>query len=345
MTIETAVSRKATIQDIAQKAGVSPATVSRVLNNYVHVSEKKRQLVMQVINELEYRPSFSARHMRTKKSQLIGFLTDEVATTPYAGNIILGAQEAAWEQERILLVVNTGHDETMIDKVVETFLERQVEGIIYASMYHREVKITSNMRDVPIVLANCFSNRPEIPAVVPDEFKGGYQATELLLQNGHRRIGFINISSLDPQIPASVRRWQGYRAALEAFEVNPDEQLERSGRGEVLYGYQLTHELMALADPPTAIFCVNDRTAMGAYNTLTELGKQIPNDVAIVGYDNQVIIAEGLHPPLTTMELPHYEMGWWAAEKLLKMTNSTYSGLGETIKRMDCPLIERKSHR
>ena len=334
--------KKPTIQDIARRAGVGPGTVSRVLNDHPNVSDKTRAKVTAIIEAMDYRPSFAARHMRTQKSHLIGFLSDEVATTPYAGNIILGAQEAAWQQERILLVVNTGHDEDMLDKVIETFLERDVEGIIYASMYHREVQLTDKIHSVPVVLANCFANDPQIPAIVPDEFDGGYRATQALLQRGHRRIGMINVNSLSPGIPASIGRWRGYRAALKEFGVKPDEQLERHGYGEAAHGYRFTFELMALSEPPTAIFCANDRTAMGAYNALAEMGKHIPHDVAVIGFDNQVIIAEGLRPPLTTMELPHYEMGLWAANKLLQLndTNNIHQVLPKTL---SCPLVMRKS--
>lgn len=129
------VSKKPTIQDIAKKAGVSPATVSRVLNDYEHVSAKKRDIVMRAMDELDYRPSFSARHMRTQRSQLIGFLTDEVATTPYAGDIIKGAQDAAWESGHILMVISAGNNLRHAEAAVNALLEREVEGIVYAAMY------------------------------------------------------------------------------------------------------------------------------------------------------------------------------------------------------------------
>jgi LacI family transcriptional regulator len=337
-----AMNRKPTIQDIAQLAGVGPGTVSRVLNDHPNVSDKTRSKVMAVIEKLDYRPSFSARHMRTQRSHLIGFISDEVATTPYAGSIILGAQETAWQEERVLLLVNVGYNVTMLDEAIEIFLEREVEGIIYAAMYHQAVELPEKMMHVPAVLANCFATNLALPAVIPDEFGGGYTATEALLAKGHRRIGFININTRDPGIPASVGRQAGYVAALAAAGIRADEALVRYGFGEAEDGYRYTHELMMLAEPPTALFCGNDRTAMGAYNALAELNLRIPDDVAVIGFDNQQIIAKALRPALTTMELPHHEMGRQAARILLEQIASEAEAATGKVEIL-CPLIARAS--
>jgi len=336
------MNKKPTIQDIARLAGVGPGTVSRVLNNHPNVKAKTRAKVLKAIETLDYRPSFSARQMRTQRSHLIGFISDEVATTPYAGHIILGAQEAAWREERILLVANVGHDLTLLDQVIETFLEREVEGVIYAAMYHRPVELPEKITRVPVALANCFSINLALPAVVPDEFSGGHAATETLINRGHQRIGFINVNTLEPGIPASVGRWQGYKATLEAHGIAYDESLVRYGYGNSSDGYYHTRSLMDLTDPPTALFCGNDRTAMGAYNALKELDKRIPDDVAVIGFDNQEIIAEALRPPLTTLQLPHYEMGYRAVSLLLGQI--VRGEVGEPVTTTAaCPLIQRES--
>jgi LacI family transcriptional regulator len=334
--------KKPTIQDIAHIAGVGPGTVSRVLNRHPNVSDRTRAKVLAVIEKLDYRPSFAARHMRTQRSHLIGFLTDEVATTPYAGQIIFGAQEAAWEQERVLIVVNVGRDARLMDRVIEMFLEREVEGIIYAAMYHVAIDVPKKLRGVPVVLANCAATDGSVPSVIPDEYRGGYTATEYLIHNGHRRIGFINVNTLRPGIPASVGRWQGYKAALEAHGVAYDEELVRYGCGDSDSGYRYAIELLNLTNPPTAIFCGNDRTAFGSYNVLAEAKLRIPQDVAVVGFDNQEIISTALRPSLTTLQLPHYEMGKWAATYLLK--HIVDSRPMDPIKQLiECPMVERSS--
>jgi LacI family transcriptional regulator len=337
------VNKKPTIQDIAQLAGVGPGTVSRVLNDHPNVSEKTRAKVLSVIERLDYRPSYSARHMRTQRSHLIGFISDEVATTPYAGQIILGAQEAAWKDEHILLIVNVGRDAAMLDPVLETFFEREVEGIIFAAMYHRVVELPEKITEVPVVLANCYSANLPLPSVVPDEFGGGFTATQALLQRGHRRIGFINVNTLHPGIPASVGRWQGYKAALEAAGIAYDESLVRYGYGDVDHGYQYARELLTQDDPPTALFCGNDRTAMGAYNTLNELRLRVRDDVAIIGFDNQELIAKALRPPLTTIELPHYEIGRSATHLLLEQVIRGVPSESHQRTIVPCPLIRRDS--
>jgi LacI family transcriptional regulator len=337
---------KHTIQDIAAKAGVSRGTVSRVLNNHRSVSAETRQRVLQVMEELNYRPNFSARHMRTHSSNLVGFglITDEVITMPYAVDMIRGAQETLWAQGKVMLVVNAGYGSDMTLASLEALLERRVEGIIYAAMYHRSVELPPQMSQVPIVLANCFSSDRLYASVVPDEVAGGYAATRRLLSTGHRRIGFINLGATDrpvpPPLPASNGRLQGYRQALAECDVPFDESLILYTNQSPRANYELTHTLMRLPVPPTAIFCGNDRTALGCYAALSDLGLRIPDDVAVVGFDNQLDIAQGLWPPLTTVQLPHYGMGQWAVEYLMTSRDNFATPVQH---RIDCPLVERQS--
>jgi LacI family transcriptional regulator len=333
---------KATIQDIAKHAGVGQGTVSRVLNDHPNVSQRTRDKVLQAIEELSYRPRSIARQMRTQRSHLIGFVTDYVATSPFAGEIIHGAQSTAWDENRILLVVNAGQDGGITEAAIEALLERDVEGIIYAAMYHHAITPPENIREVPSVLVNCYPADRTLPSVVPDEFLAGRTATEILLAKGHRRVGFINVYGVNPGIPASVGRLRGYQEALASYNIPFDEALVRHGIGEAESGYVHTLDLMAQASPPTAIFCGNDRTAMGAYNALNKLSLRIPDDVAIMGFDNQEVIAAALKPPLSTMQLPHYEMGSWGINFLLEHIegDAPYRAVQH---KLDCPFIERNS--
>ncbi len=331
-----------TIHDIARMAGVGAGTVSRVLNNRPNVSEATRERVLRAIRELDYRPSFSARHMRTQRSHLIGFITDEVATTPYAGDIIRGAQERAWADERILLVINVGLNLSMAEAAIETMLERQVEGVIYAAMFHREVMLPANVHKTLTVLANCYAADRALPSVVPDERMGGRVATETLLRAGHRRVGLINVNTLESGMPAALDRFQGYQDALIEAGLPLDEHIVRHGDGSPELGYRYTHELMAESDPPTAIFCGTDRTALGAYDALRELSLRVPEDVAVIGFDNMEIIASALRPPLTTVQLPHYQMGQWAVDYLIRH-NLNHSPVSAVQHRLACPLVPRDS--
>ncbi len=333
--------KRVSLQDIAKYAGVGAGTVSRVLNNDPHVSDRAREKVLQAIEKLNYRPSHSARHLRTQRSHTIGFITDYIASTPFAGAMIKGAQDVAWSQKKVLLIANTGGIPDIEQAAVEDMLERQVEAIIYAAMWHRMVVLPPNIRDVPVVLLDCFCEDRSLPSVVPDEFQGGYDATEVLLKKGHRRIAFINID-LSVSIPAPTGRLAGYQQALAAYGLSFDEVLLRYGNAQADTGYERTLELMQLTEPPTAIFCGNDRMAMGSYMALKELGKNIPGDVSVIGFDNQSIIAKYLRPPLSTMALPHYAMGKWAVEHLLKADSD--DDFDKAVQHLiACPYIERES--
>lgn len=331
-----------TIRSVAERAGVSTTTVSLVMNNSEtpQFSAETRQRVLEVARELDYRPNASARHMRTQKSGLIGFISDVVITTPYAVDMIRGAQEAAWQQDKILLVLNTEDKPDIEQRAIDILLERRVEGIIYATMYHRSVTPPMAVHKVPTVLLDCYSEDCSLPSVVPDEVAAGRMATEILLQRGHRRIGFMN--HVAPQ-PATIDRPKGYQQALAAFGVAFDEKLVRSAWCDSQGGYQCAMELMQLPDPPTALFCFNDPMAMGAYDALRKLNLRIHDDVAIIGVDNLELIAAHLYPPLSTMGLPHYEMGVWATEYLIKMITCPDVTNTALQHKIECKFVERAS--
>jgi len=332
--------KRSTIQDVALAAGVGAGTVSRVLNNDPHVSEATRQRVQTAIEQSQYRPSHAARHLRTQKSDTIGFVTDYVATTPFAGAMIKGAQDAAWAAGKLLLIFNTGVSSEMQEAALQHMRDRDVDGIVYAAMWHREVVISPIARQVPLVLLDCFSRDGAFASVVPDEFQGGYDATKVLIDRGHRRIGFINID-LSVSEPAPVGRLAGYKAALADANIDFELALVVSGNARADDGYRRTRDLMALPVPPSAIFCGNDRMAMGCYEALRDLERRVPHDVAVIGFDNQSIIAKYLRPALSTMALPHYEMGRWAVEHLLG-TGATPGGAPPQHK-IACPYVERES--
>lgn len=329
------IARKPTIQNIAERAGVGAGTVSRVLNDHPHVSEASRAKVEQAIAELEYRPSFAARHLRTQQSQVIGFVADEIATTPFAGRTIEGAQRWAWNYDKLLYVVDTGGDPEIEHSVVEQLLVRQVEGVIYAAMYHKKVEPPTLLQEVPTVLLNCYSDDERYPSVVPDEAQAGFEGTQALLAKGHRRVAFLNARA---ETVAATERLRGYQEALTAHGLPFDETLVRPGNWAADGGFEHTMTVMSLPEPPTAIFCANDRTAMGSYDALRELHLNVPNDVAVLGFDNQEVIAAYLRPALSTMALPHFEMGRWAVEHLLGP-----DAANPVQAKLYCPFVARAS--
>jgi LacI family transcriptional regulator len=336
---------KITIHDIARHAGVGVGTVSRVINGHPSVSAETEANVRKAIGELGYRPAAAAQTLRTRRSNVIGFITDEIATSPHAGQIIRGAQEAAWKGGKILFLVNTQWDPELERTAVETMIDRQVDGLIYATMYHRRATPPDAINQLPAVLLDCFTADASLPSVVPDEFDGAHLAVELLIERGHRRIGFVN--SIDP-IPAQRLRMKGYRTALETNGISFDGGLVVEYCSEPKGGYDGMMRLLDVSDPPSAVFCFNDRLAMGAYDAIRQRGLRIPQDVAVVGFDNQELIAANLHPGLTTMQLPHYEMGIWAVEHLLAELeaagNQAAGAAGSPPQAMlQCPLVLRNS--
>jgi LacI family transcriptional regulator, galactose operon repressor len=333
--------RAPTMNDVARLAGVSQTTVSFILNKTPNISipEETRERVLAAVEKLGYRPNALAQGLRMQRSNIIGFIIDEIAITPHAGKTIEGAQDVAWENDQILVLVNTKSNRQIEEAAVEMLLERQVEGVLYATMYHRRVRVPDALREVPTVLLDCFVEDGSFSSAVPDEFNGGRTATEYLLKKGHRRIGYLN--NTDP-IPATFGRFEGYKAALAAYEIPYDERLVCAEQSDSGGGYRGALQLMQQPNPPSALFCFNDRMAMGAYDALRKLNLRIPEDVAVMGFDNQELIAAYLFPPLTTMELPHYQMGAWAVNYLLKMIENP----GEAApvqEKIECRLVERGS--
>jgi len=330
------------MKDVAELAGVSRTTVSFVINDRpdANIPQETREKVLTAVSQLGYRPNAIARGLRAQRTHTIGFISDVIATTPHAGHMIQGAQDFAWAHNNLLLLINTGGNQDMKTAAVNMLLERQVDGIIYATMYHRQANPPATIKDVPAVLLDCYCENKSMPSVIPDEVLGGYEATKTLIEKGHSRIGFINNSD---DIPATHGRFEGYQKALAEFNIPFEPELVESGR-EPHGGYDAAMKLMQKANRATAIFCFNDYMAMSAYDAIRNLNLTIPNDVAIIGFDNQELIAPNLYPSLTTMELPHYGMGKWAMEKLLQLINNPAAREETAVQyKMPCPLIERNS--
>lgn len=331
--------RPPSMYDVARLAGVSQTTVSFVVNNVTSaaISQETRDRVWAAIHALGWRPNAMARSLRTRHSQTLGLISDEVVTSPYAVRMILGAQEAAWSGQQMLLVVNTSGQRDIEQTALQFMLERRVEGLMYAAMYHHEVTPPPELKLVPVVLVNCFVADRSLPAIIPDEVQGGYTATAALIRRGHRRIAFIN--EIIP-MPALFGRLEGYRQALADHGLPFDPSLVRSCHSNAHDAFAAALSLLERDDRPTALFCFNDKMAMGAYDAIKRLGLRIPQDVAVIGFDNLELIAAQLYPPLTTVELPHYEMGRRAVELLQNLP------AGESLPPMQhylpCPLIERE---
>lgn len=324
--------------DVALRAGVSPTTVSFVLNNKAdsNIPQVTRDRVIAAANELRYRPNASARALRTKTTMTIGFISDRIASGTYATGAIQGAQDAAARQNRLLLVINTGGDPAVEQRAVASFIERQVDGVVFASYATRQVHPVEEFDLMPTVLVNCFTAEPRFRCILPEEFAAARSSTQLLLENGHRDIAFINGPS---SYWAAEQRRLGFESALHDCGDPRIKARQFSGDWWPESGYSVTKHLVAEEPPPTAILCGNDRMALGCYDALREEGLEVPRDVSVLGFDNQEFSAH-LRPPLGSVRLPDYEM----AERAVDLLSPGPSNLTPGREYIRCEVIPRASH-
>ncbi|MBA2951778.1 LacI family DNA-binding transcriptional regulator [Streptomyces himalayensis] len=328
--------RAVTMRDVAQAAGVSVSTVSHVVNDKkgARIGKEARERVQRAVQELGYRPNAMAKVLVKGHSRFLGLVADAIASTPFAGQIIRGAQDEAWRHGYVLLVANTEGNEAAETEAIAMMLEHKVRGVLYSAWYHREVEPPAGLTETDCVLVNCFAPGGDLPAVVPDEVAGGYEATRMLLAEGHRRIGFINTTSPSP---AHDGRLEGYRRALTDAGVSFEPDLVVDARPDQEGGFEAIGPL--LAQDVTGVFCHNDRVAMGVYDGVRERGLRVPGDLAVVGFDNQEVIAAHLRPPLSTVALPHYELGRVGVRVLLGLDQPADDG--RVV--VGCPPVHRAS--
>jgi LacI family transcriptional regulator len=326
----------AVMRDVAKAAGVSVATVSHVVNDNpnARIGDAARKRVRRAIEELGYRPNALAKTLVSGSSKFIGLVADAIATTPFAGQIIQGAQDEAWKHGYVLLVANTGGNQGAEEQAIAMMLEHKVRGILYSTWFHRAVSTPAALAETDAVLVGCYSDDGTLPAVVPDEVQGGRTATQLLLDAGRRRIAFINTSHASP---ARTGRLKGYRETLEAAGIGYDPALVVETTSDQEGGYEAAMRL--LDHNVTAVFCHNDRVAMGLYDAARDRSLKVPEDLAVVGFDDQEVISAHLRPPLTTVALPHYDLGAAGVRLLLGLDDITKG----TPQLITCPPILRSS--
>ena len=333
------MSKRVGIRDVAAAAGVSVTTVSHALSGGGQLSDSTRVRVRSIAEGLNYTPNRLASGLRSKRSRIIGFVSDEISTTPYAGKVLLGAQEAAAENDQVLMIVNSNSNARLENRGIDALLQHSVDGIIYARMYHQTVQLPEALRGVPVVLLDASTDRSDLSSVVPDEEGAARTAMEHLIAAGHRRIGYL--SNID-DIPASHGRMAGYRAVLAENGIAFNETLVTMSDSTTGPGREAAIRLLTGPTRPTALFCFNDRMAMGAYQAAQLAGLRIPEDVSIVSIDNFELVTDALLPGLTSIALPHYEMGRWAVERLAIELDGDGDVAPQQIS-MHCPLISRQS--
>jgi LacI family transcriptional regulator len=330
-----------TLRDVARRSGVSVTTVSVVLNDRrdgVRVTDATRRRVHEAARELGYTPNALARSLRTQTSRTVGLVSDQVVTTPFAVAMVAAALREAAGRGYLLSIVEIDAEEsgTVCPRAVELLRQQQVAGVVYATMYHRVVEAPDGLPPSTVFL-NCRPAGGGYRAVVPDECQGARVAVEELLRLGHRRIGFLD-DELQPV--ASGQRLAGLQEAVAVEGAAFDPSLHVLG-GPSAQGGLAVGTLLDLppAERPTGLFCFNDRMAMGAFRSARARGLRIPEDLSVVGFDDQQFIASELDPPLTTVRIPHPEMGTLAVRRLLDDADP----VAEECARVACELVRRSS--
>lgn len=320
-----------TMQDVAEKAGVSIATVSRVLNGSEKVIKETRQRVLQACQELDYNLHPAAQRLRLGKTNTIGVVLPFL-TLPSIVERLRGVQEALLDSQYDLIPFSVGSPEMRDFRLHDLSNRSRADGLLIISMPINDQQAERLLDNrMPVVLID--SNHPEINRVNVNDQKGGRMATEHLIGLGHTRIAFISSYIENPlQFSSTKSRYAGYREALEraGIEINPFYQVEgRHGRKEA---EEMAINLLQSATPPSSIFASSDTKAIGVLDAAKKLGMKVPEDLSVIGYDN---IRDAEYLNLTTIQQPLYQAGFVGGKKLLELIENPVEKTEEIILPVD----------
>jgi LacI family transcriptional regulator len=302
-----------TIRDVANRAGVAPITVSRVINNSGYVSPATRERVEAAIAELQYVPNTLARSLRSKRTKTIALLLTDI-TNPFWTTVARGVEDAASEQGFNMVLCNTDESETKQTNYLKVLLEKRVDGILLvpARSKAEPVELIQG-QGTQVVILDRRVPCSQVDVVRCDSEGGAYQLTQLLLRLGHRRIAML---SGPADVSTAVDRVVGYRRALAQTGLDPDEAPIYYGEFTQSAGYEMMGRALSITPWPTAVFGANNFIAIGALRALRDVGLGVPDDVALVTFDDLPLTLV-LDPFLTVATQPAYEMGRQATELLL----------------------------
>lgn len=342
-----------TLKDIAIKTGVSTATVSHVINNTGRVGKLTRKKISEAIEELNYQPNKVAKSLKTRKTNTIGVIAEDVTVfnTP---EIIDGINQFAEDNNYNILLVNLRiykkikYDvfnkanfsklHSLIKPVIFDLLQNQVEGIVYIGSHQRNVTDIIPVHSIPSVYTYCYTVNDHDRSINYNDEEASYHITKYLINCGHQKIAVI--SGLEDSIP-SKKRLKGYYRALAEHEIEINKSIIKTGDWELESGLKWSKELLKNPNKPTAIVALNDLMAAGAIKGSHELGLNVPEDISIVGFDNREFCTY-LNPKITTMSIPLHEMGGKSMEVLNSLINNNENTTTRDIN-LKCKLIIRDS--
>jgi LacI family transcriptional regulator len=319
--------RCVTINEVAKLAGVSHQTVSRVINNKPHVSPATKQRVQEIITETGYRPNIIARSLATARTATIGLVVPDISN-PYFSAIARGVEQVAYTHGYSVLLCNTGEDASRELEVLHTLDEKYVDGVIVCGLRQDDAPIQQALAHFQAaVIVNRRLENEMASAILVDDILGGYLATQHLLQLGHTKVGFI----AGPTTSYSgVKRLQGYEQALTEAGIERRDDWVRYCTPTVTGGEAAVHSLLATHPEVSALFCYNDLIAVGALRACAAAGRRIPEDLAVVGFDD-IMLATLVSPPLTSCHVPCVEMGSQAISTLLNCIKNESGEYNEIV--------------
>jgi LacI family transcriptional regulator len=325
-----------TIYDVAEAAGVSISTVSHVLNETRFVSDETRAKVFAAIQQLNYRPNSLARAMVRQETLTIGLIVPDNAN-PFFAEMARGIENHGFAAGYNVFLCNSDRSAAKELAYLDMLISKQVDGVIYmtSDMAKERVQPLQEQR-IPVVTFD--RQYDDTDTILLDNYQGGYDATEHLLQLGHTRIACISGPDAGTR---SNDRVLGYQAALATAGVASDPLLLRASDWTFQSGYQQTQALLDLAAPPTAIFACNDVIAIGAISAVMARGLSVPQDISVIGYDN-IMLSAFSTPPLTTMATPILEIGQRLCQLLLDRINGHLPPTPQVFNAVS-PLLERAS--
>lgn len=328
----------ATMKDVAERAGVSVATVSRVINQTGYVSEDLRQRVANAMKALNYQPSALARSLRRRETHTVGVLIPQI-DQPFFGALAFAVEKTLFASGYHSLMCSAEESLEKEAAYIQMFIQQRVDGVILVPTGQAATSVKHLIdHGVPAVLVDRDLHGVNINRVLCDNRQGAYQAMRHLLELGHRRIGIIGAPAYSEPM---IHRANGIRQALADFGLSEDPQLMVSGTLQQFeMGYRAANELLDKFPPPTAVFALTDVVAVGVIHAAAEHGLVLPRDLSIVGFDD-IPLASFIIPELTTVAQPIYEMGEIATRMLLRHIETPEAEI-ETIA-MPTTLIVRKS--
>lgn len=302
------------MSDVAKLANVSPATVSRVLSQPEMVNEETRQKVLDVINEVNYKPHIIARQFRTRATKIILVVVPDI-TSPFFSEVLRGIEHVAVQKGYQVILGDTENNIEREHSYIDLLHQKQADGMVLLTARLDKQKLEDISKKFPVVLACEYVDDLNIPTVSIDNISSARKATEHLIKLGHTKIAHIT-GPMD--VILSRDRLRGYRQALMSYDLDVDQAYIQEGNLSFESGYNQTLKLLALETPPTGIFVFNDEMSFGVIKAVEDSGLKVPDDVAVVGFDN-IKIASIIEPTLTTVDQPKYEIGKKAMDLLLKI--------------------------